>query len=257
MKVVLFCGGKGVRIRRDASDLPKPLVRIGQRPILWHIMKYYAHYGHKDFVLCLGYKAHLIKKFFLEYDECVSNDFTITEGGERVDLVRKDIQDWRITFVDTGLNASIGQRLYAVRNYLAGEEMFLANYADGLSNLHLPTMIDQVRKSDATAGFLSVRPRQSFHVVRAAPDGLVDSIEVMSNADIWINAGYFVLRNSIFDHMKPGEELVNEPFGRLIQQRKLIAHRFEGFWASMDTFKEKQTLEAMHAEGKASWQVWT
>lgn len=257
MKVVLFCGGKGVRIRRDASDLPKPLVRIGQRPILWHIMKYYAHYGHQDFVLCLGYKAHLIKKFFLDYDECVSNDFTITEGGDKVDLVRKDIQDWRITFVDTGLNASIGQRLYTVRNHLAGEEMFLANYADGLSNLHLPTMIDQVKKSDATAGFLSVRPRQSFHVVRSAPDGLVDSIEVMSNADIWINAGYFVLKNTIFDHMKPGEELVNEPFARLIQQRKLIAHRFEGFWASMDTFKEKQTLEAMHAEGKASWQVWT
>ncbi len=256
MKVVLFCGGKGIRLRRGGSSLPKPLVRIGTRPILWHVMKYYAHYGHTDFILCLGYKAELIKRFFLKYDECVSNDFTLSEGGERLEMFRKDIHDWRITFINTGLNASIGQRLHAVRDLLAGETEFLANYADGLTDLHLPTMIDDMRKTDATAGFLSVRPMQSFHVVRADPDGVVRSIDPMSQADIWINGGFFYFKQAIFDHLNAGEELVEAPFARLIARQRLQAYKYEGFWASMDTFKDKQLLETMHSEGHAPWKVW-
>lgn len=256
MKVVLFCGGKGIRLRRGGSTLPKPLVRIGPRPILWHLMKYYAHYGHTDFILCLGYKANLIKRFFLNYDECVSNDFTLSQGGGHVEMFREDIRDWRITFIDTGLNASIGQRLYAVRDLLDGEEEFLANYADGLTDVHLPTMIDTIKSAGATAGFISVRPMHSFHVVRMAPDGLVQSIDPMAASDIWINGGFFYFNRGIFDHLKAGEELVEKPFERLIAQKKLLAYKYEGFWASMDTFKDKQMLETMHAEGRAVWQVW-
>src|SRR5512136_780682 len=139
MKVVLFCGGLGTRLRGLSDDIPKPMVRIGYRPILWHVMKYYAYYGHKEFILCLGYKADRIKDYFLNYNEYVSNDFTMTNGGKDIQLVKSDIQDWRITFVDTGLKSNIGQRLWAVRKYLEGEEMFLANYSDGLTDLNLPT----------------------------------------------------------------------------------------------------------------------
>ena len=137
MKVVLFCGGLGMRIR-DAENLPKPMVQIGYRPILWHVMKYYAHFGHKDFILCLGYGADTIKNYFLNYNECVSNDFVLSGGGKRLDLISSDIHDWRITFVDTGIHSNIGQRLKAVERYLAGEESFLANYTDGLSDQPLP-----------------------------------------------------------------------------------------------------------------------
>ncbi len=255
MKVVLFCGGKGVRIRREGSDLPKPLVRVGYHPILWHLMKYYAHFGHTEFILCLGFKADRIKRYFLRYSEAMANDFTLSSGGT-VNLARKDMSDWKITFVDTGLNANIGQRLRAVKDHLKGEEMFLANYADGLTDLHLPDMIDHFKKSGATATFLNVKPQLSFHVVRMGQDSLVERIEPMSTSDTWINGGYFILRQEIFNHMKPGEELVLDPFARLIQQRKLVAHRYQGFWASMDTFKDKQMLDAMLAEGRAPWQVW-
>jgi glucose-1-phosphate cytidylyltransferase len=254
MKVVLFCGGRGVRLRGEGSGLPKPLVRVGLRPILWHVMKYYAHFGHHDFILCLGYKADYIKSFFLDYEECVTNDFTIENGSIR--LTRKDIQDWRITFVDTGLNANVGQRLLTVREHLEGEEVFLANYADGLTDLPLPEMIQHFRASGATASFVSVRPQQSFHVVRTEPLGRVVGIEPMSRANIWINGGYFVLKHEIFDHMRPGEELVEEPFARLVTRNELVAYRYKGFWASMDTFKDKQTLESMQAEGRAPWQIW-
>src|SRR6516225_994670 len=127
MKVVLFCGGFGMRMREYSEAVPKPMIPIGYRPILWHVMKYYAHYGQKDFILCLGYKADVIKNYFRTYDECISNDFVLSGGGRKVELLSSDIDDWRITFVDTGLNANIGQRLKAVEKYLQDEDIFLAN----------------------------------------------------------------------------------------------------------------------------------
>ncbi len=139
MKVVLFCGGMGLRLREFSEAIPKPMVPIGPRPIIWHLMKYYAHFGHKDFILCLGWQGHAIKDYFLNYNECVSNDFVLRQG-DRVQLLRSDISDWTITFVDTGLNSNIAQRLTAVRPYLEGEECFLANYSDGLTDLHLPAL---------------------------------------------------------------------------------------------------------------------
>src|SRR5262249_29649730 len=142
MKVVLFCGGLGTRLREFTGEIPKPMVKIGYRPILWHLMKYYAHYGHKDFILCLGYRADVIKQFFLNYEEWISNDFTLSKGGKELTLENNDIEDWKITFVDTGLHANIGERLVAVRRYVEDEDVFLANYSDGLTDLDLPTMIE-------------------------------------------------------------------------------------------------------------------
>jgi len=255
MKVVLFCGGLGMRLREYSEQIPKPMVPIGYRPIIWHVMKYYAHYGHKDFILCLGYKADAFKSYFLNYNECMSNDFVLSQGGKKMQLLNSDIQDWRITFVDTGTTSNIGQRLKAVEKHLEGEEVFLANYTDGLSDVPLPDYIDYFLEKRRIASFLCVRPTHSFHVVSVNND-LVSEIQHMSRADIWMNGGYFIFRNDIFKYMKDGEELVEQPFQRLIQQEQLLAYRYNGFWGCMDTFKDKQTLDDMYARGEAPWEVW-
>lgn len=256
MKVVLFCGGLGMRLREFADSIPKPMVQIGYRPILWHLMKYYAHYGHKDFILCLGYKADVIKNYFRNYDECVSNDFVLEDGGKRLELLHSDIQDWKITFVDTGLNSNIGQRLKAVERHLNGEEMFLANYTDGLSDLPLDDLIDFFRRQNKIACFAGVKPTQSFHLVSLNPGGEVKDIRHISQAGMRINGGFFAFRREIFEHMKEGEELVQEPFQRLMRTNQLVAYMYDGFWACMDTFKERQALEDQYARGDARWEVW-
>ncbi len=256
MKVVLFCGGLGTRLREFSETIPKPLVPIGYRPIVWYLMKYYAHFGHKDFVLCLGYRGDLIKEYFLNYKEWLSNDFVMSAGGEEIELFNSDISDWRITFVDTGATSNIGMRLKAVQKHLEGEEMFLANYSDGLSDLPLNPYIDRFRNSDAVASFLSVRPSQSFHGVESDENGVVTRIEHVSASDYWINGGFMVLRNEIFDYMKPGEELVEEPFQRLTEERKLLTCQYTGFWAAMDTFKDKKTFDSLYEQGNTPWEVW-
>ena len=255
MKVVLFCGGAGMRLRGYVDDLPKPMVQIGNRPILWHLMKYYAHFGHKDFILCLGYKGNAIKDYFLHYDEAVSNDFVWSHGGKKVHLLNRDIDDWSITFVETGVNATIGERLKAVEPYLKDEEVFLANYGDGLSDLELPIMIDAFSRSNATASLLLVQPTASFDIVQLTPEGAVAGISALSQSDIWINGGFFVLRNEIFQYIRPGEELVREPFQRLIENGALLAYKCPGFWQCMDTFKDKQHLDTLN-QGAAPWKVW-
>lgn len=256
MKVVLFAGGFGTRLREYSEDIPKPMVPIGYRPIMWHLMKYYAHFGHKDFVVCLGYKADVIKEYFLNYDEWKSNDFVLRGGSGDVEMLATDIDDWTITFVDTGMNSNIGGRLMAVREHLEGEDEFLANYSDNLTDLHLPTMIDAAHARDAVASFLCVKPSQSFHLVGMEDDGRVESIKAVGQTDIRINGGFFVLKQEIFDHMEKGDELVIEPFERLIQQQKLYGYRYDGFWGCMDTFKEKQKFDELYAKGHAPWQVW-
>jgi glucose-1-phosphate cytidylyltransferase len=256
MKVVLFCGGFGMRLREYSEAVPKPMVNIGYRPILWHVMKYYAHFGHKDFILCLGWKGDVVKNYFLKYDECQSNDFVLSSGGAQIDLINSDIHDWTVTFVDTGTSSSIGQRLLAVERYLDGEHTFLANYTDGLTDLHLPDLIEFYHQRQAAAAFLCVRPNQSFHTVTLDGEGSVRRIEAVTSADIWMNGGYFVLGRGIFDELRHGEELVVEPFQRLIAERKLHGLKHEGFWSCMDTYKEKQHLDDMYARGEAPWELW-
>lgn len=256
MKVVLFCGGLGTRMREQSESIPKSMVSIGYRPILWHIMKYYAHYGHKDFVLCLGYKADSIKDYFLNYNETVSNDFVLSDGCRKVHLLNSDIEDWKITFVDTGLHSNIGQRLKKVEKYLAGEEVFLANYTDGLTDLPLPKMIEDFHQKGKIASFVSAKPTSSFHVVTRRDDGLVTAIEHLKKTTISINAGYFVFKREIFDHIRAGEELVEQPFDRLIAQKELISYAYDGFWAPMDTFKDKQLLDDLYSRGESPWTVW-
>ena len=256
MKVVLFCGGLGMRLRDYSDQMPKPMVPIGYRPILWHLMKYYAHYGHKEFILALGYKADTIKNYFLNYDECVSNDFVLNGSSGKPTLLNSDIQDWKITFVDTGIHSNIGQRLRAVKRHVEMDEMFLANYSDGLTDLPLGALVDQHKRSGKVATFLCVSPAQSFHTVTLAADGHVTDICDLSQSGVNINGGFFAFRREIFDYIKDGEELVQAPFKRLIEARQLMAFQYGGFWASMDTFKDKQRLDDLHGKGDAPWAIW-
>jgi glucose-1-phosphate cytidylyltransferase len=257
MKVVLFCGGLGMRLREYSESIPKPMVEIGYRPILWYVMKYYAHYGHRDFILCLGYRADVIKNYFLNYSECLSNNFVLAKGAKECQLLSTDIDDWTITFVDTGLTSNIGQRLKAVEKYLEGEEIFLANYADGLTDLPLDAYLEHFQSSDKLASFVSVRPTQSFHVVSFVHDSEVAGIQHFKQAGLWINGGCFAFKNEVFKYIHDGEELVVEPFQRLIAAGQLTTFKYDGFWLAMDTFKDKQLLDDMHARAEVPWEVWT
>jgi len=245
-----------MRMREYSEAVPKPMVPIGYRPIMWHVMKFYAHYGHKDFILCLGYQADVIKRYFLEYNGWVTNDFVLSNGGKNVELLGSDIHDWNITFVDTGLTSNIGQRLKAVQKHLQGEEMFLANYTDCLSDVPLSSVISSFQASNNTACFVSVKPRASFHVINVDEQGVVKSIDHIGKSNARMNGGFMVLRREIFDYMREGEELVEMPFRRLISEGKLMAYPHEGYWACMDTFKEKQDLDDVFSRGKAPWVVW-
>jgi glucose-1-phosphate cytidylyltransferase len=256
MKVVLFCGGLGTRLREYSETLPKPMIEIGYRPLMWHLMRYYAHFGHKDFILCLGYRGDVIKRYFLEYSECLSNDFVYERGGKDIHLYNLDIQDWKITFVDTGMNANIGERLMAVREYLNEEEEFMANYADGLTDLDLNVYLDHFHQKKKTAGFLCVRPSQSFHLVNFDKNGDVDGLLPVAKSGVWINGGFFVFKKDIFNYMKEGEELVQEPFDRMIADRQVIGYRNPSFWACVDTMKEKKMFDDMYATGNTPWMVW-
>ena len=257
MKVVLFCGGFGTRLREYSETIPKPLVEIGYRPIIWHLMKYYAHFGHKDFILALGYRGDMIKDYFLKYNECMSNDFVLSESGNKIELLNSDIDDWRITFVDTGLQSNIGMRLLRIREFLGDDEFFLANYSDGLSDVPLDKQLADMKRNGSVASFASVRPSYSLSAVETNGDGVVTGIRYMSDADVRINGGFMILRSDIFDYIEEGEELVEEPFHRLIKKEKAVAYPYTGYWQSMDTLKDKISIDRAYARGKAPWQVWT
>ena len=232
MKVVLFCGGLGMRLRDYADNVPKPMVPIGSRPILWHLMKYYAHRGAKDFILCLGYRGDAIRSFFLDRTE-----------------------DWSISFVDTGQRANIGERLRAVEPFLVGENLFLANYADGLTDLPLAAQMAHFESHDAVASFLSVRPHLRYHGVTTREDGLVTQLNGLSS-EVRVNGGFFIFRRDIFRYLRKGEDLVEEPFQRLIAERRLIAYRYDGFWMAVDTAKDMDRVDTLYAVGHPPWMVW-
>jgi glucose-1-phosphate cytidylyltransferase len=257
LKVVLFCGGLGTRLREHSETIPKPLVTIGVRPIVWHLMRYYAHYGHTDFILALGYRGDAIREYFLNYDECLSNDFVLSDGGRRAEPLKRDMDGWRITFVDTGLHANIGQRLLRLRPHLEGETEFLANYADGLADVPLDRQIAEFRRRGVTASFVAAPSPLSFHTLHGDDNGIVTGFgRMQDHAHTWVNAGFFCMRREIFDVIHDGDELVEEPFRRLIEQRKLGVYRHHGFWQAMDTLKDKISFDRRHGRDDCPWMVW-
>jgi glucose-1-phosphate cytidylyltransferase len=256
VKVVIFCGGYGVRMGEETRSIPKPMIEIGGRPILWHIMRYYASWGHDEFILCLGFKGDAVKRYFLSYEGAMLNDFVLDRdaNGTKVELLSRDLEEWRITFVDTGLNATTGERMKAIAPHLGDDEVFLSTYGDGLTDAPLPKLIDAFHENGKVAQFLSVRPQFNAHLVSTDLDGNVTAVEDMSRSDLRINGGFFVLRRDVLDYIEPGEELVEEPFGRLIVENELVAYPYEGFFGAMDTIKDRQRLETMHESGQAPWQ---
>jgi glucose-1-phosphate cytidylyltransferase len=256
VKVVLFCGGLGMRMREGAGSAPKPMNMIGDRPLLWHVMRYYAHFGHRDFVLCLGYGAAAVKEYFLNYDETQSNDFTLTGRDRSISMHSTDITDWTITFLDTGLRSTIGERLMRVRPHVADEEMFLANYADTLTDAPLDKVIERFRRSDATASMLAVPPVSTHHLIDIDDSDEVTGVRDVQSLMQWENGGYFVMRQGIFDVLREGEDMVPHAFARLIADRKLLAQRHQGFWRAADTFKDRVELEEMVTSRRAPWMLW-
>jgi glucose-1-phosphate cytidylyltransferase len=257
MKVVIFCGGLGMRMRSNTDALlPKPMMPVGTRPVLWHIMRYYAHFGHREFILCLGFGANAVKNYFLDYHEAHSNDFVLSNAGRTVELLSSDISDWRITFADTGFETPIGERLRRVRNYVGSDEVFLASYGDVLTDAPMNDLIDDFMHTGAVGSLLAVPPQDSFHVVRTDGASQLTGIEPVADMDMRINGGYFILRKNIFDYLHPGDDLVTDTFTRAALAGKLRAIRFDGFWAPMDTLKERAALEEMHRSGNRPWALW-
>jgi glucose-1-phosphate cytidylyltransferase len=256
MKVVLFCGGLGLRMRSGSDSAPKPMMTIGDRPVLWHIMRYYAHFGHTEFILCLGYGARSVKEYFLNYDETASNDFVLSNGGKDVELLGSDIGDWRITFVDTGQDTQIGERLRRVRGHLGDDEMFLANYGDVLTDAPMDAMVERLKGSDAVGSLLAIKPQDSFHVVHVGDSDRITGFESAAELPMWINGGFFVLRQSIFDYLHAGEDLVGDACARAAAEGRMLATPYRGFWAPMDTLKERTYLEELYRTGESPWTLW-
>jgi glucose-1-phosphate cytidylyltransferase len=257
VKVVIFCGGLGVRMGGETQLVPKPMIRIGNRPILWHIMRYYAAWGHNDFILCLGYKSDVIKEYFLEHNDALTNDFVLERaGGEaRIELLSDDVGEWRATFVNTGLNATIGERLKAVESYIGDDEAFMATYGDDLTDVSLDAMTEEFESCGKIGLFLSVQPQFNAHLVTTGPDGTVQAVTDMSKSHVRINGGFFIFRREIFDLIEPGDELVEETFARLIARDELAAYEYDGFFGPMDTIKDRQRLESLDESGRAPWRI--
>jgi glucose-1-phosphate cytidylyltransferase len=256
MKVVLFCGGLGLRMRSSDDSAPKPMMPIGHRPVLWHVMRYYAHFGHTDFILCLGYGARAVKDYFLNYHEAHSNDFVLTKGGEHVELLDSDISEWSITFIDTGIDTAIGERLRQVRRYLNDDEIFLANYGDVLTDAPLNDIIDEGAASDVAGSLLAVPPQDSFHVVDIDSASRITAFTPAAEMNMRINGGYFVLKQDIFEYLHEGEDLVMNACVRAAEDGRMLAIPYDGFWAAMDTLKERSWLEDLYRAGQCPWAVW-
>jgi glucose-1-phosphate cytidylyltransferase len=258
MKVVLFCGGLGMRMREGPASAPKPMNMIGDRPLLWHVMRYYAHFGHTDFILCLGYGAAAVKDYFVHYDETQSNDFTLVAGGRNIQMHSTDITDWNISFIDTGLHSTIGERLMRVRSLVENEDVFLANYADTLTDAPMDEVIGKfLAEPEATVSMLAVPPVSTHHVVELGTEGHhVTGVRAVSELMQWENGGYFVMRPDIFDVLREGEDMVPHAFHRLVPRGKLLAQRYTGFWRAADTFKDRAELEDMFHRGQCPWMLW-
>ena len=257
MKVVLLCGGLGTRLREETEFRPKPMVEVGGRPILWHIMKTYAHHGFRDFVLCLGYRGSYIKEYFLNY-EAMNNDFTICLGKKshvHYDNSHQE-QDFRVTLADTGLETMTGGRLGRIRKYVDGDT-FMLTYGDGVSDINIRELIDFHKSHGRLATVSTVRPHSRFGIVTMNFEGKVKQFMEKPQSEGWASAGFFVFEKEIFDYLG-GDDcmLEREPMEKLARDGELMAYQHEGFFFAMDTYREYQTLNGLWSSGEAPWKVW-
>jgi glucose-1-phosphate cytidylyltransferase len=258
MKVVILCGGQGTRLREETEYRPKPLVDVGKRPILWHIMKLYAKYGFHDFVLCLGYKGDMIKDFFLNY-EAMTNDFTIRLGSEsRLEYHGLHMeQGFSVTLADTGAESMTGSRIKRIEKYIDGDD-FMVTYGDGLSNVDIRDLVSFHKSHDRTATLTAVRPSSRFGVLTFGAEGNIVNFQEKPQLDSWANAGYFVFNRRVFDYLDedPSCTLEREPLERLSNEGQLMAYPHEGFFFAMDTYREYLYLNQLWDNEEAPWKVW-
>jgi glucose-1-phosphate cytidylyltransferase len=260
LKTVILCGGYGTRIRDVADDVPKPMIPVGGFPILWHVMKYYACYGHKNFVLCLGYKSQVIKDFFLNYEAHIK-DFTLDLGGKSgIEFHTEHSEsDWRVTLAETGQNAMTGARIRRVQKYLAEEDDFLLTYGDGVGDIDLDRLVAFHRSHGKVLTVTGVRPPGRFGELLSDKDGRVTEFNEKPQATGGrISGGYFVCRRELFDYLDDAENLVfeKEPMEKLVRAGQLMVFEHDGFWQPMDTYRDYALLNGLMQNGRAPWIVW-
>lgn len=260
MKVVILCGGKGTRLREETEYRPKPMVPIGGRPILWHIMKYYASFGHKDFILCLGYKGEMIKDFFRNYlwNTC---DVTLSLGREPAAHFhnRHEEEDWNVTLADTGAESMTAYRVKQIQRYIPSGESFLLTYGDGLSTIDINASIESHIASGKACTLSAVHPAGRFGALRIDDNGSIHTFsEKPQFEDTHVNGGYMVCDYRLFDYLPDDASVMLEqqPMDALVKDGQLGAFTHNGFWQPMDTYQETQHLNKLWADGKAPWKVW-
>ena len=257
MKVVLLAGGFGTRISEESHLRPKPMVEIGGKPILWHIMKYYSHFGHNEFIICCGYKQHVIKEWFANY-YLHNSDITFDFTQDNKMIVHNNVAEpWKVTLIDTGLNTMTGGRIKRIKDYV-NNEPFMLTYGDGVSNVDLDKLVEFHKSHGKIATMTAVNVGQQFGILEIDEDGTINKFREKSDSDGGvINAGFMVLNPEIFDYIE-GDSTVFEqaPLRNLAKDGELMAYRHEGFWKCMDTQRDREKLEEMIASGEAPWMVW-
>lgn len=257
MKVVILAGGMGSRISEESRYKPKPMIEIGGKPILWHIMKLYSFYGCRDFIICCGYKGHLIKDYFVHY-YMYQTESTFHLGKGKTEVRSSNAEPWRVTLVNTGLNTKTAGRLLKIRDYIGDDENFLMTYGDGVADVEIPKLLDFHCIQGKVATITAARPDGRFGAIKIATDGTVESFSEKAKRDqAWVNAGFMVLNRKIFEYLGDGNIMLEEtPFESLVADGELMAYRHEGFWAPMDTVPDREYLESLWKNGCAPWKVW-
>ena len=256
MKTVILCGGRGTRLGAHGTTLPKALIEIGEKPVIWHLLNIYAHYGFDDFILCLGFLGDKIKRFFLEQN-WLNADFTLEKNSNLPALKNNDaLEDWRITFAETGLETNTGGRLKKIEKYLDGEKTFFVTYGDGLANVDLEKLLEFHRSHGRIATLTAVHPHTNFGILKLNDEGFVTEFQEKPVMREWINGGFFVFNREIFDYLDENSVLEREPLERLAEEKQLAAFPHSGFWKCVDTFKDNLEFNQLWADGRADWKVW-
>ena len=259
-EVVILCGGKGTRLREQTEEIPKPLVEIGGMPIVWHIMKSYAHYGFKNFVLCLGYKGEKIKDFFINFYYRAKTDFVI-ENGQYQSLrisnnpKSNDVYDWKIIFAETGIETNTGGRIKKIQPYIH-HETFFVTYGDGLANINFIDLLNYHKKHKKIATMTCIQPYSQFGIVEIGNNNLIRKYHEKPRMKEWVNGGFFVFNKQIFSMIKNEDILEQEPMRRFEEKKQIVGYPFDKFWACMDTYKDSQKLNDLWNSSNPPWKIW-
>jgi len=258
MKVIILCGGTGTRLKEETEFRPKPMVYIGSKPILWHIMKLYSHYGFNDFILALGYKADFIKNYFLN-QKALNNDFTLDMNSDETVFYnnkKNEGENFKITFVDTGLETLIGERILKCEKYVPKEDDdFMVTYGDGVANIDIKNLVEFHRKKGKIGTLTGVHPRSKFGLVRISRSALVEKFIEKPVLSDWVSGGFMIFKRQFMEFLRP-HEMEHPAMKRLAKKNELVLYRHEGFWYAVDTFKELQDLNKIWAAGNPPWKVW-